>query len=190
MKGIRLILASLGLMLVAGAALASGVFVNGMNIISPVSGVEQFGVDTQIPQGSPPQSGAVTIGTIQQGVVVSATNATSFTGTVAQLSGNARINLLLTGAPSSAQTLTTPTAALLVAQILAQTPAAANASTYSYLIHVVNVGGTSSGVWTVAGGTGVTVTGNATVAVAGSRTFLATVTSFSTPAITLQDLGN
>lgn len=186
----KILLAAFGLILGASVAFASGVFVNGMNIVTPLSGVEQFGVDTQIPQGATPQSGAVTIGTVQQGTNVTATNATSFTGTAPQESGAARINLLLTGAPTTGQTMTTATASAIVANIQTTLPAAAAQSTYSYLLHIVNVGGTSSGAWTVAGGTGVTITGNATIAVAGSRTYLVTVTSFSTPAVTFQDLGN
>lgn len=45
---------------------------------------------------------------------------------------------------------------------------------------------TSSGVVTVAGGTGVTATGTLTIPVAGLRLFIGTVTGLATPTITLQ----
>lgn len=45
---------------------------------------------------------------------------------------------------------------------------------------------TSSGVVTVAGGTGVTATGTLTIPVAGMRLFIGVVTNVATPAVTLQ----
>jgi hypothetical protein len=51
---------ALGLTLVAGAAFAGGIFVNGMPLaLYPLTGSEQFGVDTQLCCGINPQSEAV-----------------------------------------------------------------------------------------------------------------------------------
>lgn len=152
----------------------------------PLTGNEGLAADTQLPSGLNPASELISVDQINQGTQTTNSSATSATATAAQMSGGAKVTLLLTGAPSSAQTLTTPTAALLLANLPTQSQVIGK----SWLLKIVNVGGTSSGVWTVAGGTNVTVTGNATVAVAGSRTYLATITAVATPAITLQDYGN
>jgi hypothetical protein len=51
---------ALGLILVAGAAFAGGIYVNGMPLaLYPLTGSEQFGVDTQLCCGINPQSEAV-----------------------------------------------------------------------------------------------------------------------------------
>lgn len=157
--------------------------VGGTGNPATITGLENVPMDTNIPGGAQPQSQVATTATLNQGAFVTASNATSFTGTAAQFWSSQRSNLLLTGAPSTAQTLTTPTAAAIIAGL----PSGA-AVGYTWTLHIVNVGGTASGVWTVSGGTGVTVTGNATVAVAGSRTYQATYATATT--VTLQDIGN
>lgn len=169
----------------ATAALAAGFFNNGLPSATSTTGAETLAADTNLPSGVNPASEGIPVSLVLNGTFVTASNATSFTGTAAQVSGNSKVNLLLTGAPSTAQTLTLPTATLLVANL----PFATVGSTW--LLHVVNVGGTASGVWTVATATGLTLTGNMTVPVAGSRTLLLTFTNVTTtPAATVQDLGS
>lgn len=56
------LLAALGLILLAGAAYAGGIYVNGMPLASyPLTGNELFGVDTELSAGQNPQSEAVSI---------------------------------------------------------------------------------------------------------------------------------
>ena len=149
-----------------------------------LTGLETIPNDTQLPNGQSPQTQLVTVTTLLQGVTSTNSTATSATANAANTYSGALTTLRLTGAPSSGQTLTTVTAALLEAAI----PNGAIGSTWIW--KVVNVGGTSSGIWTVAGGSNVTVTGNATVAVGGSRVFYCTVTAVATPAVTCLDYGN
>lgn len=58
----HVVLAALGLIALAGAAYAGGIYVNGMPLASyPLTGNEQFGVDTQLAAGINPQSEAVSV---------------------------------------------------------------------------------------------------------------------------------
>ena len=113
--------------------------------------------------------------------------ATSMTLTAANVSGVANlstpveIDLSLTGAPSTAQTLTMPTPAALVANI----PNAIAGQTYK--LRIINTGGTSSGVWTVGATSGWTLNGTMTIAVGAWTDFIVTLTSLS--AIVLQRVG-
>lgn len=170
-------------------AYASGMLTNGLpqagvtpyTYTVPLTGNELLPADTQLPNGQMPQSESVSVGQLQQPSTVSASNATSFTATASQVSGGANLALLLTGAPTTGQTVTLPSAASIWANV-------SNASAgQKYLLKVVNVGGTSSGAWTVAAGTGDTITGNTSVPVAGSREYLVTLTSAT--AVGFQDLG-
>lgn len=168
---------------IAGLAHAAGFFPFGNP--QAVTGLETVPMDTNLPQGMNPATESLPLMTIIAGTNTTVNNATSFTISAANLAPSAQNTVLLTGAPSAAQTVTTPTAALLIAQLQTLTPSVTTG--YVFMLRFVNVGGTSSGVWTVAGGTGVTVTGNATVAVANSRIYQGTLTSAT--AITLQDFG-
>ena len=114
-------------------------------------------------------------------------SATSMTLTAANVSGVANIStpveidLSLTGAPSTAQTLTMPT----VAAVFANIPNAIAGQTYK--LRIINTGGTSSGVWTVGATSGYTLNGTMTIAVGAWSDFIVTLTS--TSAITLQRVG-
>ena len=113
--------------------------------------------------------------------------ATSMTLTAANVSGVANlatpveIDLSLTGAPSTAQTLTMPT----VASVFANIPNAIAGQTYK--LRIINTGGTSSGVWTIGTSSGWTLNGTMTIAVGAWSDFIVTLTS--TSAIALQRVG-
>lgn len=170
--------------LAVASAYGAGFFTNGLiGAVPPLTGLETIPADTNLPSGANPASEAVTYAQLIVGSKISAANATSFSATAAQVYGGANITLLLTGAPTTAQTLTLPTAASLIASLPSGTPVG-----FSWKLLIVNVGGTSSGAWTVAAGTGDTLTGNTAVAVAGSRTYLVTYTGAG--AVTFQDYGN
>lgn len=104
----------------------------------------------------------------------------SATATAAQMAGANTCALNMTGTLAGAATLTTATAAAIIAQA-GSPPVGAS--------WIVRVGNSSSGnfAWTIAGGTGVTVNGTATVAQNTFRDFLATVGANST--LTLQSIG-
>ena len=114
-------------------------------------------------------------------------SATSTTLTAANISGVANlatpveIDLSLTGAPTTAQTLTLPT----VASVFANIPNAIAGQTYK--LRIINTGGTSSGVWTVGTTSGYTLNGTMTIAVSAWSDFIVTLTS--TSAIALQRVG-
>ncbi len=184
--------------LLGGTALASGFFFNwpfagGSQYPStlPLTGYEGLAADTQLGSGLNPASELIATDALLQGEQTGSANASSFTITPTLVAGAAKITLLMTGAPSGAQNLTLPTAAAMYAVVPgpAGLPSTAPVNK-SWLLKVVNVGGTASGVWTVVAGSGDTITGNATVPVAGSRQFLVTITTATTPAITFQDYGN
>ena len=101
----------------------------------------------------------------------------------AKLTGGAKdVVLAMTGALGAGATATTDTAANIIAAI----PLGQRYVGFTYKLRVVNE---SSGAfaWTVAGGTGVTVTGTATVAQNTWREFIVTIASATT--VTLQNVG-
>lgn len=100
--------------------------------------------------------------------------------------GQYEVDLAMTGALAAGATATTDTAANIVAAI----PSKLIKPGYSYKLRVINE---SSGAfaWTIAGGTGVTVNGTATVAQNTWRDFVLTVTGVgSSAAVTLQNVGS
>lgn len=102
--------------------------------------------------------------------------------TGADISGAAvEVDLALTGAITTAQNAQLPT----VAALLAALPAEAIGQTYK--LRVLNIGGTTSGVFTIVTNTGWTLTGTMTIAVGAYRDFLVKLTSLT--AATLQNLG-
>lgn len=110
-------------------------------------------------------------------------NAAAHVLTAANLTGSsAEVVLALTGALAAGANATTDTAANIVAAL----PSAAVG--VSYKLRIINE---SSGAfsWTVVGGTGVTVTGTATIAQNTWREFIVKVTAMATPAVTLQNVG-
>lgn len=113
--------------------------------------------------------------------VDTATSAT--TVTAANLTGGAvGVTLAMTGTLTAGATLTTDTAANIIAAI----PTPQNYVGFTYSLTLINE---SSGdfAWTVAAGTGVTITGTDTVAQNTWREFLVTVTSTTT--VSLQSIG-
>ena len=180
-------------MTVSGAAWAAGMFsgwpfAGGTQYPStlPLTGNEGLAADTQLPSGLNPASELISVDSLVQGSSVSNNVSTSTTLTATQMVGGAKLTLILTDAISGGTTLTTPTAAAIVAALPTQSQVVGK----SWIWKIVNQAGTGGGVWTIAGGSNVTISGNATVAVAGSRTFLVKVTAVSTPAVTLTDQGN
>lgn len=180
-------------------AIGAGFLTNGLPVAGgtqypttlPLTGNERLPADTQLTQGLNPASEAISIGQIAAygqitGTVTTAANTTSFTATTAQIlptSMNApSVFFTLTGTLAGAGTVTTPTAA----QIFAALPSGA-ALGQAYLLKIANE---SSGAfaWTLAGGTGVTLTGSGVIPQYGSRNFLVTFTSAT--AVAVQDLGN
>lgn len=102
--------------------------------------------------------------------------------TAADLSGGEIETVLgLTGAISTAQNAQLPTVAALVAAI----PNGSVGQTYK--LRIMNVGGTSSGVFTITTNTGWTLTGTMTIAVGAYRDFLVTLTALN--AAVLQNIG-
>lgn len=104
--------------------------------------------------------------------------------TAANLTGaSADVSLALTGALAAAANATTDTAANIIAAMASPAVGA------SYKLRIINE---SSGAftWTVVGGTGVTVSGVATIAQNTWREFIVTVTAVGAiPAVTLQNVG-
>lgn len=185
----KYLLAALGLLLGASVAFASGVFTNGMTVATPpLSGYEQLGVDTELPAGQTPQSEAVTINQLLVGSQVANSNTSTITASAGLVSGAAKLNVLLTGAITATQTLTLPSATTIVNSLKAAFPNLA--ANYSYVVKFINTGGTAGGFWNLSAGSGDTITGNTNVPPGGSRQYLVTVTSVSSPAITFQDYGN
>ena len=178
---------------------AAGFFTNGVPVAGgvqypstiPLTGVEQVPADTQLAAGLNPQSEAVTtlqlvqaqdyLGTPQD-QFATATNTTGFTATTAQVVGAKLTVLSLTGTLGAGAALTTPTATA----ILAALPNAAIGRTYT--LRFIN-NSSANFAWTITAGTGVTVTGTATVAQNTFREYAVTVTAVGTPAVTLQNIG-
>lgn len=175
---------------VATAALAGGLYTNGLPSATSITGNETIPADTNLPGGATPQTEAITLTQLQQSVSASTsfsanTATTSTTLTVAQVTGNSgagEVVLSMTGTLGAGATATTPTAAAIIAAL----PAVKSGTAYT--LRVIN---NSSGAfaWTVAGGTGVTVTGTATVAQNTFRDFAVTVNS-SAGTVTLQNIGS
>lgn len=107
----------------------------------------------------------------------------SGTATAANLTGGAvGVTLAMTGTLTGGATLTTDTAANIIAAI----PLAQRYVGYTYSLTLINESSAADS-WTVAGGTGVTITGTATVAQNTWREFLVTIASATT--VTLQSIG-
>lgn len=103
--------------------------------------------------------------------------------TAANLTGSSNdVILALTGALTGAANATTDTAANIVAAMASPAVGAA------YRLRIINES-SANFTWTVVGGSGVTVTGTATIAQNTWREFVVTVTNVGTPAVTLQNVG-
>lgn len=91
---------------------------------------------------------------------------------------------------SGATALTTDTAANIIAQLqnaIAVAIASASVPSVQGLTYTLYVRNTNAGTLTITGGTGVTITGTATLATTVERQFLVTISSPTT--VSLQDLG-
>lgn len=103
--------------------------------------------------------------------------------TAANLTGSSNdVILALTGTLAGAANATTDTAANIIAAM-----ASASVGT-SYRLRIINES-TGAFSWTLVGGTGVTVTGTATIAQNTWREFVVKVTAVGTPAVTFQNVG-
>lgn len=187
----KLTLISAALALFATAALAGGLYTNGLPVATSITGNETIPADTNLPSGLNPQTEAITVNQLSAAVNNDVTytaiaNTTSFTLTAAQVTGSGKggfVVLNMTGALAAGATATTPTAALWIAAMPSAVPGAV------YTIRVIN---NSSGAfaWTVAGGTGVTVTGTATIAQNTFRDYAVTVNAAGAGTVTLQNVGS
>ena|SRR6185312_6305735 len=107
----------------------------------------------------------------------------------------AQENYLAASGQTTAQAITTDTAANIIAQLVGSIqgatkgtqPTASGVLGVAFLITIIN-NNTSSGAITLSGGTGVTITGTNTLAITTSRTFLVTITSTTT--VTFQNVGS
>lgn len=161
----------------------------------PLTGFELFPADTQLASGQPPQSESISTAQLATFLTVpqvsTATNTTSFTATAAQVApavaGARQVAVLLTGALAAGATLTTPTAAQIAAAIPVPSVVGGTVIGETWLLRFSNES-TGAFAWTIAGGTGVTITGSATVPQNGARTYLATLVSATS--VTLVDQGN
>jgi len=113
----------------------------------------------------------------------------SFTATPVQMFGNAGDTfLILTGTPGAGFNVTTPTAQLLIQQLttlLGFVPPVG----FSFSFEMANQSNQQA---TLVGGTGVTVTGTATVAATSNRQWIATITNntFAGAAVTFTNVGS
>ena len=111
------------------------------------------------------------------------TNATLTTANVmGGVGGSDYIFLLMSGTLGSGQTITTPTAAALIAAF--NVPQV----NQTWVLRVINASGGNFS-WTLAGGTGVTPAGTLTIAQNTWRDFLFVITAMATPTITVQAVG-
>lgn len=160
------LVASVAAMAIASGAVAGGFYTPGFPLAGslpntlPFTGKELIPADTQLQQGLVPQTEAVSIAQLigaasSNSSYSGAANTASFTATTAQIIGTngGFVILDMTNTGANTGTITTPTAAQLIAA-----PTGDGAIT-SYVLRVVNEG---TGTWTLAGGTGVTVLGTAT----------------------------
>lgn len=156
-----------------------------------LTGLERMPADTQNVNGINNATVYVTPDSLYAGALVTDSTASGITGTAAQFSGYPLMYVRLTGAISGATNVQLPTAASMYAVWNARAPynnATNGASSKCWFIKIINAAGTGSGVWTATTNTGLTLSGNMTVAVGGSRLLKACFTSSTAASIT--DYGN
>jgi len=179
----------------AGFALAGGLYTNGLpqagsvpNTL-PLTGNELVPADTQLGGGLSPQTESISIkqlaGAFAGAASYSANAATaSTTATAAQIAGNGGFVVLdMTGSLGASGVLTTPTASAIVAQL----PNALVGA--SYHLRIINETAATNA-WTLTAGTGVTVSGTATIAAASWTDFVVTVTQGASPSVVFQRAGS
>lgn len=195
LNGVKLALA-LALTAGAGSAFAAGLYTNGLPAaVAPLTGNETLAADTNLPQGLNPATESITLGQLAtwfRPTVTTNTSTSSATATVAQMAptayGQQAISLLLTGTLGAGGTLTTPTAAAIIAAVPLPVGGASGSNVGSSW--VIRISNESSGAyaWTLAAGTGVTVPTSVNIPQYGAKSYLVTITSAT--AVTFADLGN
>jgi hypothetical protein len=116
------------------------------------------------------------------------TNAATANATLpaANLTGGAvEVDLALTGTLAGAATATTDTAA----NIIAAMPRAQSYTGFTYKLRIINAS-SANFAWTLSGGSGVTITGTATIAQNTWRDYIVTLTLGSSPAVTMRECGS
>ncbi len=193
---ILLLAGALALASVAGIAYAGGLYTNGFPVAGtvpntlPLTGSELIPADTQLSGGLSPQTEAISTAQLAAMTGNNASRAvnaatSSATVTAAQLVGTGGYHILdMTGTLGGAGVLTTPTAALIIAQL----PNAQN--TASFMVRIINETAATNA-WTLTAGSNVTVTGTATIAAAGYTDWIVTLDKANaTPAVTFQRAGS
>lgn len=179
------------------SAFAMGIFPglpsSSTNPSGTIVGVEQMPADTQALVGITPQTVYITPDQLIAGTLITDSTNGAITGTAAQYTGGGAYltYVRLTGAISGATNAQLPTAASMYAVWNALAPynnATNGAAAKCWFVKVINAAGTGSGVWTMTTNTGLTLAGNMTVAVGGSRLLKFCMTSSS--AATVTDYGN
>lgn len=171
-------------------ALASGFF-PGLSAPTTIYGAERVPADSQYLAGISPETVYLTPDALLAGTLVTDSTNGAITGTAAQFSGAALMYVRLTGAISGATNAQLPTAAAMYAVWNALPPynyGTNAAASKCWFVKVINAAGTGSGVWTMTTNTGLTLAGNMTVAVGGSRLLKFCFTSST--AATVTDYGN
>lgn len=175
--------------LITTAAIAGGLYTNGLPSATSITGNETIPADTNLPSGANPQTEAITVNQLRGAMGGDATFSTNAataasTLTTAQVSGNGQggfVVVNMSGALAAGAALTTPTAAAWIAAMPSFQPG------QSYTLRIIN---NSSGAfaWTLTAGTGVTVTGTATIAQNTFRDFAVTLNAAGT--VTVQNVGS
>lgn len=182
-----------GFLFLAGAAslaFAGGLYTNGLPTASgSLTGLELVPADTQLCCGLNPQTEAISTAQLQQFVGGDAsytanTATTSTVATAASLTGNGGFVVLdMTGSLGAGATLTTPTAAALIAQL----PSFKSGG--SYVVRIINRTAATNA-WTLTAGSNVTVTGTATIAAAAWVDWVVTLNqTLATPTVVFQRIG-
>jgi hypothetical protein len=112
-----------------------------------------------------------------------ATGNTALSAPNALTGGAVEVHLAMTGVLAAGATATTDTAANIIAAI----PQAQRYVGFTYKLRIINES-TGAFAWTIAGGTGVTITGATSVAQNGWREYMVKITSLT--AVSFQDVGS
>ena len=167
----------------------SGYATNGLQAAAlPLTGNELIAADTQLPNGTYPESEAISVSQLanyavnQPGlsVVATADNGTTQTLTAAMVSSPNATYVVHTSTGGTTPSLTLP---LVTALVAALPNAPVN---YSYRLHVIN---SNSGTATIVTNTGWTLTGTLTLATNTTRDFLVTITSVANATATAVSIG-
>lgn len=165
----------------------SGILTNGLAVATvPLTGIELLPADTQLTAGALPESESVSTAQLAAFAGSAATPTTDSgatqTLTTAMIISALGQKMFHTSSGGTTATLTTPTAAQIIAALA---PAGGwNANNNAGSSYILRLSNNNSGTNTLAGGTGVTITGTATQATATWREYLVQVTSATTVSFT------